>query len=70
MYPEKILIHHEYDVNLGNQKFRADIAIIKLKWKPRKSVLIKNIELPKKTDCEKNSNGENIKFTGFGKGLS
>ncbi|KAL7011088.1 hypothetical protein ACKWTF_014084 [Chironomus riparius] len=66
-YPEQILIHDEYDVNLGNKKFKTDIAIIKLKWKPRKSVLIKNVELPRKAECEKNSDGENVKFTGFGK---
>lgn len=60
-----VRIHEGYNSRDGSN-FENDIAIIKLAWEPKTSVLISNIELPNKYDCEKGFSNDKIIVTGFG----
>jgi hypothetical protein len=64
---DAIIKHEQYNVNLGYSKYKTDIAIIKLKWIPRKSILIQSINLPNEDECTKTQEGNILTFTAFGK---
>ena len=66
--PQDLIIHESYRKNEGNNKYKNDIAIIKLSSPPRKSDLISNINLPDSDECRRPVEDETWTVTGFGKG--
>ncbi|XP_070504837.1 trypsin-like [Chironomus tepperi] len=61
---KKVIRHNEYR-ETARDKLKYDIAIIQLKWAPRKSELINNIDFTDR-ECNHKYDGEELSMTGFG----
>lgn len=65
--PKSLAIHELYQDEKGVKNYAYDIAVITLKRPPRKSEIIKSIELPEESECEDNDVSGTMINSGFGK---
>ncbi|XP_070504771.1 chymotrypsin-1-like [Chironomus tepperi] len=66
--PEEIIYHENYNKRHRDLRYQYDIAIIKLKWPPRRSEVISVLRLAEPERCQEATSGEYWKATGFGGG--
>lgn len=64
--PYKLIIHDNYKTSRATNKYKNDIAILKMEWPPKPSKIISSINLPSENDCTISKEDDLWTVTGFG----